>query len=217
MAAGRRRGLVGGLVALIVALFAGHWLATFLSDRWWVAVVDPAASGFLLRWHLLGTLLELGGILLAVLWCVAHLLLVVGSISSVQVPRRLGDLEIRELLPHERLRTGAILAGIALGVLVGSGLGADLPLVIQGWRGVRFHLAEPALGVDLGVYLAQLPLWSAGLDFARRLAWVALLGAGTCHFLVGGLRVSRHGVAMTEAARVQLGLLVALALALAAM
>ena len=214
-----RRGRVwgGGLAAVILTLFAGRWVAMFLSDRWWAAVADPAAVPFLTRWHLLGLLLDLGGIAVAALWCTAHLLLVVGSINSVQVPRRLGDLEIRELLPKEYLRSGAIVAGLILGILVGGGTGHLLPLVLQGWRGVRYGVTDPVLGIDVGVYLAQLPLWVAGLDLCRRLVWVALGGAALCHFLLGGVRFSRQGVAMTDAARIQLGLLVAMTLGLAAM
>ena len=217
MAAGGRRVLVGGLAAAILALFAGHWAAGVLSDRWWAEAVDPAAAPFLTRWHLLGLLLELGGSAVAALWFVLQLLLVVGSISTVQVPRRLGNLEIRELLPLDRLRTGAIIAGVLLGILVGSDLDQALPLVLQGWRGVRYGMVDPVLGVDLGVYLAQLPLWTVALDFARRLVWLALAGAAVSHVLLGGVRVARTGVAMTDAARVQLGALVALALGLAAM
>ena len=217
MPARRGRVLTGGAALLIVALFAGHWGAEVVSDRWWAAAVDPAAAPFLMRWHLLGLLLDLAGIALAAAWCVGHLLFVVGSIGSVQVPRRLGDLEIREVVPHDRLRSGAIVAGIVLGVLVGSGTGRLLPLVLQGWRGVHYGIVDPLLGLDIGIYLAQLPLWDAGLEFCRHLVWVALGGAGLCHLLVGGARVSRRGLAMTDAARVQLGLLVALALALGAL
>lgn len=217
MAFRRGRVAAGGVVAAVLTLFAGHWVALFLSDRWWAGVVDPAAVPFLTRWHLLSLLLQLGGVGLAALWCTAHLLLVVGSISTVQVPRRLGDLEIREILPKDRLRQGAIIAGFLLGVLVAGDTGALLPLVLQGWRGVRYGVTDPVLGIDVGVYVAQLPLWVAGLDLCRRMVWVALGGAALCHFLVGGVRVSRQGVAMTDAARVQLGLLVAMTLALAAM
>lgn len=214
----RRRGtvVVGGGVALILALFAGRWLSAFLSDRWWAQAVDPAAVDLLTRWQLTGLLLQLATILFAAGWFVLQLLLVVGSIGTVQVPRRLGDLEIRELLPPGQLRAGAIVAGTLLGILVGSGGIALRPLLLQGWYGSRFGVTDPVLAADLGFYLVHLPLWSILLDLAGRLVWIALAAAVLCHLAVGGFRVGKGGVAMTDAARVQIGLLAGATLLLAA-
>jgi hypothetical protein len=208
---------VAVLVTAVLLLFAGRWVAAFLADRWWAAAVAPAAMPFIARWHLLALTLELGGLLVAGAWCVGHFLWVVRSIGAVQVPRRLGDLEIRELLPLGTLRTGAVVAGALLGVLLGAGAGAAAPLVAQAWQGVRFGIVDPVLGNDLGIYLVQLPLWEAALTFAGHLLWAALAGAALCHFVVGGMRITRTGAAMTESARRQLGLLLAGVLALSAM
>lgn len=217
MSLGRGRAVVGILAAGVALLFAGRWVAMFLADRWWAETVAPGAASFLTRWHLLGLALEVGGIVVAGAWCVGHFLWVVGSIGGVQVPRRLGDLEIRELVPLDGLRVGAVVGGLLLGFVVGSGGTSATPLVMQAWHGVRFGVTDPALGLDIGVYLVQLPIWDAGLQFARYLVWIALGVAALSHFAVGGLRVSPQGLAMTDAARVQVGLLVAMTLLLAAL
>ena len=217
MLPGKARFAVGVLVTGVVLLFAGRWGAVLLADRWWAEAVAPAAVPFLTRWHWLTLFLELGGLVVAGAWCVGHFLWVVRSIGAVQVPRRLGDLEIRELLPLGSLRTGAIVAGLLLGVMLGAGAGGAASLVLQAWQGVRFGIVDPVLGNDLGIYLVQLPLWEATLGFATHLVWAALGAAALCHFVVGGMRISRTGAAMTESARLQVGLLLAAVLALSAM
>lgn len=207
---------MAALAAGVALLFVGRWTAMVLADRWWAEAVAPASAPFLTQWHLLELILELGGLLVAGAWCVGHFLWVVRSIGTVQVPRRLGDLEIRELMGGAVFRGAAIVAGLVVGLLLGAGGSRAAPLVAVAWQGARSGLADPVLGLDLGVYLAQLPLWDASLTFARHLVWAALLGAGLCHFAVGGLRTSRSGLAMTDAARLQLGLLLAAMLVLAA-
>lgn len=216
MPGGRGRIAIGVLALAVTLLFAGRWVAMLLADRWWAQIVASEGAPFLTRWHLLGLALELGGILLAGAWCVGHLLLVVRSITSVQVPRRVGDLEIRELVGPGFLRPGAVLLGLGLGILFGAGGSAMSGTVMLAWHGTAPTVADPVLGLDLGVYLVQLPLWVGVLTAARRLVWVALVIAAGAHFLVGGIRAARPGLAMTDAARQQTALLAAAALVVAA-
>ena len=110
MRAGRGQVALGVIATAVLLLFVGRWVAAFLADRWWAEAVDPTAVPFLGRWHLLELALETGGLVVAGAWCVGHFLWVVRSIGAVQVPRRLGDLEIRELLPLGSLRAGAVIA-----------------------------------------------------------------------------------------------------------
>ena len=217
MARGRGRIAMAVLAAGVALLFTGRWTAMVLADRWWSEAVAPASTPFLTQWHLLELLLELSGLVVAGAWCVGHFLWVVRSIGTVQVPRRLGNLEIRELMGGSVFRGAAIIAGLVLGLLLGTGGARAAPLVAVAWQGAHTGLADPILGFDLGVYLVQLPLWDASLSFARHLVWAALLGAGLSHFAVGGLRTSRTGLAMTDAARLQVGLLLAAMLFLAAL
>ncbi|HTK55671.1 MAG TPA: UPF0182 family protein, partial [Gemmatimonadales bacterium] len=217
VAKGRGRTAITALAVGVALLFTGRWTAMVLADRWWAQAVAPASAAFLTQWHLLELILELGGLLVAGAWCVGHFLWVVRSIGTVHVPRRLGNLEIRELMGGSVFRGAAIGAGLVLGLLLGTGGARAAPLVAAAWQGAHVGLADPVLGLDIGVYLVQLPLWDASLTFLRHLVWAALLGAGLCHFAVGGLRTSRTGLAMTDAARLQVGLLLAAMLALAAL
>lgn len=216
MTSARTRGLLAAVAGAILLLFAGRWAAGILVERWWAAGVAPGAVAFLARWELLRTGLELGGILVASAWCVGHLLLVVRSIRAVQVPRRVGDLEIREALPPESLRGGAVVLGLLLGLLIGRGGAEGAGEVMLAWRGVRFGIMDPALGLDAGVYIAQMPFWDRLLHSAALLTWTSVALAVAAHFAVGGIRVARGGIAMTEQARAQVGWLLAGALLLGA-
>jgi hypothetical protein len=211
-----RRTLVALLAAAILLLFAGRWGAGFAAERWWAMAVAPAAVASLTRWHLLRAGLEIGGILMAGAWCVGHLLVVVRSIGTVQIPRRVGDLEIREALPTRTLTLGALGLGGLVGLVAGSGAGEGLGTLLLGWTGARSGQVDPVLGLDAGVYLVQLPLWVAVLDQATLLVWVALALALVLHPLVGSIRIAHGRVAMTDLARWQVGGLLAAALLVAA-
>ncbi len=214
--AGRRTRLFIAAVFAAALLFAGHWLTTFLTDRWWAAEVTPAAVPFITQVHLLRLVLELGGILLAVAWFIGHLLVVYRAIGSVQVPRHVANLEFRETVTPGALLGGAVGVGALLGLLAGSGMGDLWPAVALAWHGVTVGLREPLLGHDAGVYAAQLPLWRALHGFALLLA---LLGLGTVlllYVLVGAVRWMDGRPALNDHARRHLGwLLAALAACLA--
>lgn len=212
----RTRWIIGVVAGFVLLLFAGRWGAGVLVDRWWAAEVAPDAAGFLARWQLLRATLEIGGILVAGAWCVGHLLLVVKSIGMVQVPRRVGDLEIREVLTPESLRTGAVVLGILLGILVGRGGGEATGEILLAWRGVRFGVADPLLQLDAGVYIAQMPLWERVLHSVTLLVWLAIALSLIAHLAVGGIRLTRGGIAMTDPARAQVGGLLAACMLLGA-
>ena len=217
MATARARWSLAVAAGGIVLLFVGRWGAGIAVERWWVEGIAPEGARFLTGWMLLRSGLEIAGIGVACAWCVGHFFWVVRSIDTIQVPRRLGDLEIRELMSGAAFRGGAVVAGLLLGILLGAGGSRAAPLVALAWQGVPTGVDDPVLGLDLGLYLAQLPVWEATLAFAGRLTAAALIGAAVAHFAVGGLRVGRGGLAMTGVARRQLGHLAASGLALMAL
>jgi hypothetical protein len=212
----RARQVLALLVIVGVLLFAGRWVAGLLADRWWAEGISPAAVTFITNWRLLSLTLELSGILVAAAWFIGHLLVVYRAIGSVQISRHVANLEIREALTAEVLLGTAIGMGLLLGLLAGAGTSSWTPAVALAWRGVTFGVREPVLGHDLGLYVAQLPLWRLLHGFVVLLCSLALITCIALYSLVGALRWSGGRPAINDHARIHLGiLLVCLALALA--
>jgi hypothetical protein len=203
---------IGGLVAL---LFAGRWLSTVSADRWWAAEVSPTSGAFLTDWHLLRLILDVTGVVVAAAWFIGHFLVVYRAVGSVQVRRNVANLEIREALTPGALLTVATLSGAMLGLLVGAGTSRFAPQVALAWQGVSYGELDPLLQRDLGLYVAQLPVWRAAHGF---FVLLVVLGLGTVfglYLLVGAVRWIEGRPAINTHARVHLGwLLVAFALAL---
>ncbi len=199
-----------------VVLFAGRWIAGLLSDRWWAEGMSPAAVSFVTGWHLLRLTLEIGGVLVASAWFIGHLLVVYRAVGSVQVSRHVANLEFREALTPELLVTGTIAAGLLLGLLTGAGASEWASSVALAWHGLAYDFREPVLGHDLGLYVAQLPLWRLLHGFALLLAVLGLVVCLALYGLVGAVRWVDGRPAINDHARAHVGwLLVALALALA--
>jgi hypothetical protein len=212
----RARRLVVALVAVGGFLFAGRWAAELLADRWWAGEISPAAVSFLTGWHLLRGTLEVGGILVASAWFIGHLLVVYRAIGSVQIARHVANLEIREAITSDLLLAVAVGGGLLLGLLAGSGGAEWGATVALAWNGVTYGVREPVFGHDLGLYVAQLPLWRTLHDFAFLLAVLALVICLALYSLVGALRWVDGRPAISDHARAHLGwLLVTLALVFA--
>jgi hypothetical protein len=90
-----------------------------LADRWWADVISPAAGSFLTGLHLLRLTLDASAVLVATAWFTGHLVIVQRAIGSVQVPRHLANLEIREALTPSVLLPAILFTGSALGLAVG--------------------------------------------------------------------------------------------------
>ena len=201
--------LLAGAVAL---LFAGRWTSVLLADRWWAQEVAPSAAGFVTNWLLLRGVLKLAGVVVAAGWFIGHLLAVYRAIGSVQVRRNVANLEFREALTPGALLTAVVALGALLGIMVGRGLASRAPEVALGWQGVTYGLVEPLLQRDVGLYVAQLPLWRVLHDFCFLLVMLALALVFGMYLLVGAIRWLDGRPAINTHARTHLGwLLVALA------
>ncbi len=212
----RARRTALAVVAVVAVLFAGRWTAGFLADRWWGASISPFASDFLTQFNLLRLVLDGAGTLAAASWFTGHLLLVHRAIGTVEISRRIANVEVRERLTPELLIAGAGAAGLLLGLLTGGDLSRHWQTVALAWQGVRFGAADPVLGNDAGLYVAQLPLWSMVAGFARLLVLGALVLVPLLYAVVGAVRWIDGRPAINDHARRHVGwLLAALALLLA--
>lgn len=212
----RRRAIAIALAVLVALLFAGRWTAVVLADHWWAEQFSADAATFLTQWHFLRLSLELGSVIVATGWFIAHLLTVYRAIGSVQIPRHVGNVEILEALSPRILLGATIGLGLLLGVLVGTGAPIGWREVTLAWHGVSYGITDPLLGHDLGLYVAQLPLWRATHGFALLLVLLAFAGSLTLYLVVGAVRWIDGRPAINTHARRHLGwLLAAVALALA--
>jgi hypothetical protein len=208
MTARARRLAIAAAIA-ITLLFAGRWTATFLAERWWGELQSPAAARFLTDLALLRLVLDVGGALVASAWFIGHLFVVYRAIGSVEVSRRLANLEVREALARPALISGVVVAGAVLGLLVGGDAERHWREVALAWHGVHFGLADPLLQHDTGVYVAQLPLWNLLLDFTWLLMMGALVLVTALYLLIGAVRWIDGRPAISDHARRHLGWLLA--------
>jgi hypothetical protein len=204
----RRWALVWTVGLLGVVLVGGRWLALETAERVWAANL-PGGSAYLTARYF--ACLVSGMLLLAaVAWATANLLFVYRSIGSMQLSRRLGDLEIVEAVPQPLLLAGTIAAGTVLGFLLTLGTGDWWMHAALASRAPTFGVADPVLHRDVGYYLAQLP-WTYRLQaFAMR----AVAGASAVVVLlyvgIGSLRFRRWLPYANARARAHVGLLLVL-------
>ena len=175
----RARRLAALLAGLVALLFAGRWTAVLLADRWWAAELSPAAVALPHRlappprrsssWPASWSRRPGSS---ATCWSST------ARSGSVQVRRNVANLEFREALTPASLLALAVAGrGDPRASSSGSGRVAHAPQVALGWQGVSYGALDPLLQRDLGLYVAQLPLWRALHDFcfllvmARRSVW----------------------------------------------
>ena len=210
-----RRSWLAALAALLViVLVGGRWLALETAERAWAATF-PGGS-VLLEARALARLMQIFVLLFAITWATGNLFIVYRAIGSVQMPRRLGDLEIVEAVPQRVLFALTLGSGLVGGLLLSLGTG-------DWWRGALLASAPPQFGVsdeilhrDLGYYVAVLP-WQSTLQ-AHALAWTAsaTLVVAALYIGIGSLRVRQGRLHASDHARAHLAVLLAcLALALA--
>jgi len=204
----RRRVLLVGVGLLVAGLVGGRWLALETAERAWGASLPGGAAYLAARdfARLVSGLLRVG----AIAWCTANLLFVYRSIGSMQLSRRLGDLEIVEAVPQRLLLAGTIACGLVFGFLLTLGTGDWWMPAALASRPPTFGITDPVLQRDLGYYLGQLP-WTERL---RELALAAVCAATVVVALlyvgIGSLRFRRRLPYANAHARAHLGLLLAL-------
>ncbi|HEX9755665.1 MAG TPA: UPF0182 family protein [Gemmatimonadales bacterium] len=208
MSRGGRRAVVA-LVLAAGLLLGGQALAGFLADRWWIEAAAPAALPFFLRRTLLRGLLDLAATALASLWWAGHLLAILRAAGAPGTGVG-GNPAVRRALHHRDARLWALGIALALGALMGLGASGWAEPLLLAWQGVRFGVGDPSLGLDIGVLTGSLPAWLRVHGFLTMIGVVTTGVALAGHFLAGTIRIGRGRVAITDAARRHLGLLLAL-------
>ena len=203
----RRSWLLWVGVALVAVLVGGRWLALETAERAWARTI--AGGDLYVTARRLSQLVRVTLLVLSVGWGTSHLLWVYRAIGSVQMPRRLGDLEIVEAVPQRLLLLGTILSGLAYGVGVSWGTGDYWLAAVLASSQPRFGIVDPVLQRDLGFYAGELPWQSLQQEYALLavaliLALVAFLYVG-----MGSLRIQQGRVAVSAYARGHLGVLAA--------
>ncbi len=211
-----KRGLWLKLVlgAALAALFLGRWLAVATTGRLWadaLGVAEPHRDIAALR-----LALDAAGFVLAAAWCIGNVYLVYRQIGSVQVPRRLGNLEIAESVPRKYLLAGAVAIGAILALALSHDTGAwwlqralvESKLVVG--------IQDPVLNRDVSFYLFRLP-WSRVVHgYVLLLVGVVLGLVALLYGAIGAVRWEERRVVCTDLARRHLAVLLAvLALVLA--
>ena len=204
--ANRRTLYLIGAGLLVAALVGGRWLAVETAERAWDRTFAGGEAVIAVRD--LSRLLQAAVVLVAIAWLTGNLLVVFRAIGSVQMPRRLGDLEIVEAVPRRTLLAGTVLLGVVLGSVLSLGT-ADW------WRYALLAASPPHFGVvdstrlsyDAGYYVSVLP-WRAALQNRALILVVGALGiVALLYGVIGSLRIRRGRIRASNHARTHVGVL----------
>ena len=207
----RRRLYLIGAVLLVIALVGGRWLAVETAERAWDRTFPGGVA--LIQARTLGRMLQGLVLVIAIAWLTGNLLIVYRAIGSVQMPRRLGDLEIVEAVPQRVLFGFTVLVGVALGVVFSLGTGDWWRYAVLAASPPHFGVVDPSplhpLPHDVGYYIGVLP-WLAALQHrALVLALGAVAIVALLYALIGSLRIRRGRVRASDYARAHWGVLLA--------
>lgn len=210
----RRWALLAAGALLVVVLVGGRWLALETAERAWAESV--AGGGVYLAGRDLARLVRGFILFAAVAWATGNLYFVYRAIGSVQLPRRLGDLDIVEAIPQRVLLACTVASGLVFGLALTWGTGDWWLKVALAGAPPQFGVSDPVLHRDPGYYLGELP-WDATLQGRAVVAIIAVaLLVALLYLGIGSLRIERGRATVSPHARLHLGILLAcLALALA--
>jgi hypothetical protein len=205
---GRRRLYLIGAGLLVAALVGGRWLAVETAERAWDRTF--AGGSAVIQARDLARLMQSLVAVIAITWITGNLLIVYRAIGSVQMPRRLGDLEIVEAVPRRTLFAGTVLLGVVLGTLFSLGTGDWWRHAVLAASPPHFGVADATkLGRDVGYYVSVLP-WLAAL---QNRALVLVVGAcgivALLYGVIGSLRFRRGYIRTSPYARAHVGVLLA--------
>ena len=210
----RRRVAGYAVAAVFVVLFGGRWVAIRFTEASWFADLGLARQYWTRLLHDVGWQLAVAAA--ATLWYAAQTYGVYRSIGAVHLPRRVGNLEIAEAVPHRTLRWIAVGLALLLGIVTAVTF-ADVPdLLTLARHATPLGIREPVLAHDASVYLATLPLLETLHLIALALVLFAVFVVGALYALTGSITYGARRLGATPHARAHMVVLAAcLALVLA--
>lgn len=192
---------------LVTLLVGGRWAALETAERLWAATI-PGGDTYL-DGRALARLFRVAVLLLAVAWSSANLHLVYLTIGSVQLPRRLGDLEIVEAVSRRVLLGGTVASGLVFGLVLTWGTGDWWLAALLAGDPPRVGVVDPVLQRDLGYYLSSLR-WNAALQDHLLTAIASVTTVVTLLYVgIGVVRWRRGALDVSPRARLHLGVLLA--------
>jgi hypothetical protein len=197
-----------GAGLLVAALVGGRWLAVETAERAWDRTF--AGGEAVIAARDLARLLQALVLVVAISWIVGNLLIVFRAIGSVQMPRRLGDLEIVEAVPRRTLLAATIVLGIIVATLLSLGTGDWWRYAVLAASPPHFGVLDSTrLGYDVGYYVSVLP-WLNALQNRTLILVVGALGiVALLYGVIGSLRIRRARIRASDYARRHLGVLLA--------
>lgn len=201
--------LAAALTLLAAGLFAGRWLTGFLADRWWAATISPETGLVLTSRALMSLGLDAIGASLALLWFGLNGRALLGTVAELGPRERGGNVVVRQALQQPAAWFWVAVGVVLLSLLAGTGLSEWVDVLALAGSGLRFGVADPALGIDAGWFVARLPLWLRLQAFATVQVLTAVALVGAAYLLSGAIRIGRGRLAITDRARRHLGLLLA--------
>ena len=205
--AGRRRLYLIGAALLVAALVGGRWLAVETAERAWDQTFRGGTAVIAARD--LARLLQAFVLVVSITWITGNLLIVYRAIGSVQMPRRVGDLEIVEAVPQRALLGATVLLGVVLGSLFALGTSDWWRHAVLAAAPPHFGIADPVKFRDVGYYVSTLP-WLAVLQNRALILAVGVLGIVTVLYaVIGSLRFRQGRIRASNYARTHAGVLLA--------
>ena len=216
-AGGRRRAIIGIVIAAIVILFA--WaasLAEFITDYSWYADLGHTN----VFWVTTLSPWVVGGIFAIVFFALAYvnIRLARGFAPRVRpVGPGAGDPawmqaigQAREIITGAWVDWALIGLAIVLAVLAGASISADWALFQQAIHATPFHVLDPQFHMDVSFFVFQMPALRSTIDWLAGSIVVVLIVTAGVHVLDGAIRPWQRGSVFAPHVKAHLSVLAGL-------
>ncbi|MFQ5703033.1 MAG: UPF0182 family protein [Gemmatimonadales bacterium] len=194
-------------ICILAALLLGRWLAVTTANSLWfqsIGLAKPHADIARIRFALLSTAFAVASV-----WCIGNLYFVYRAVGSVQVPRKLGNLEILEELPRRHLIVGTVALGFVIAAVLSHDAGNWWYAQVLSHASGGPDLRDPILGREFSYYLFRLPWYRTIHSFVTTACGTMLVVTSGLYATIGAVRWSGRRLKVNELARVHIAVLLA--------